>query len=266
MISRAVAFCLCLSLLIITACTPSGGVTTDAPTRVLIPAEPTRTPIPTVTPTPTVPNLISAAELQLTNTAQATPDATQEALQPYQAVIDLAREGIVTQIQPDNPDQLEFISVEEQQWSNTTLDCGNQATVNDDSEPVDGFKLLWLYDETVYEVHTDADQTARVCFQGSIYDDYPALYMERDFSAAELVFIATNRLGDELDLSTRLIEVVSVRPVTWEDASLGCPLEDQTYAQALTPGYRIVLTAGESEYVYHTDFEFVLRCDEASDE
>lgn len=262
---RIVFICLCLSLIIITACTTSGGATTSAPTRALIPAEPTETPPPTITPTPTVANLISAAELQLTNTAQETPDATQEALQPYQTVIELAREAILSQFTLDNPDRLEFISVEEERWSNESLDCGSQSA-GSDSDPVDGFRLIWLYDDTVYEVHTDEAETARVCFQGSLYDDYPALYLERDFSAAELVFIATNRLGDDLDLSTRLIEVLSVRPVTWEDASLGCPLEDQTYAQGLTPGYRIVLGAGEEEFVYHTDFEFVLRCDGAENE
>jgi len=41
--------------------------------------------------------------------------------------------------------------------------------------------------------------------------------------------------------------------VEWSDASLGCPKPGFAYAQVITPGYRIVLTAGQQQYEYHTD-------------
>ncbi|NJN97125.1 MAG: hypothetical protein HC875_25045 [Anaerolineales bacterium] len=49
------------------------------------------------------------------------------------------------------------------------------------------------------------------------------------------------------------ITVVSVEPMEWPDASLGCPQEGMMYAQVITPGYLIVLEAQGQQYEYHTD-------------
>jgi hypothetical protein len=45
--------------------------------------------------------------------------------------------------------------------------------------------------------------------------------------------------------------VESAEPVTWSDGSLGCPRPDMTYTQALVPGYRIRIRAGERVLDYH---------------
>ena len=47
------------------------------------------------------------------------------------------------------------------------------------------------------------------------------------------------------------ISVVSAESVTWSDASLGCPAPGMMHAQVLTPGYRIVLRAGDRVLDYH---------------
>jgi hypothetical protein len=47
------------------------------------------------------------------------------------------------------------------------------------------------------------------------------------------------------------IKVVSEDAVTWPDGSLGCPQPGMLYTQALVPGYRIVLQAGEQTLNYH---------------
>jgi hypothetical protein len=47
------------------------------------------------------------------------------------------------------------------------------------------------------------------------------------------------------------IKVVSEEAVTWPDGSLGCPKPGMMYTQALVPGYRIVLQAGEQTLNYH---------------
>ncbi|MBI1879924.1 MAG: hypothetical protein HYR94_17170 [Chloroflexi bacterium] len=49
------------------------------------------------------------------------------------------------------------------------------------------------------------------------------------------------------------ITVNSVEPMNWPDTSLGCPQEGMMYAQVITPGYLIVLTAQGQQYEYHTD-------------
>lgn len=84
---------------------------------------------------------------------------------------------------------------------------------------------------------------------------------EADPVAAELVRLAQRRLGDSLDLPIITIRVIEVRPLQWPDSSLGCPLPGQTYTPVRIDGYRIVLAAGEREYIFHTDFDHVLPCD-----
>ncbi len=47
------------------------------------------------------------------------------------------------------------------------------------------------------------------------------------------------------------IEVTVAEAVTWPDGSIGCPQPGMMYTQALVPGYRIVLRAGEHTLNYH---------------
>ena len=67
----------------------------------------------------------------------------------------------------------------------------------------------------------------------------------------ELVEAAVADLAGRLGRDPGAIELVSAEPVTWPDASLGCPLPGMSYRQVPEDGYRIVLRAGEREYAYH---------------
>jgi len=49
------------------------------------------------------------------------------------------------------------------------------------------------------------------------------------------------------------VRLVSVEAVDWPDTSLGCPEQGKFYAQVITPGYRVVVRAGSTDYEYHTD-------------
>ncbi len=42
-------------------------------------------------------------------------------------------------------------------------------------------------------------------------------------------------------------------PVTWPDTSLGCPQKGGMDTQVVTPGYRLVLSDGTTDFEYHTD-------------
>lgn len=69
---------------------------------------------------------------------------------------------------------------------------------------------------------------------------------------------AVARLGAPMTELT----VESVERVVWPDASLGCPQEGQFYAQVETPGYRVVVAAGDQRVEYHTDESgIVVVCD-----
>jgi hypothetical protein len=39
--------------------------------------------------------------------------------------------------------------------------------------------------------------------------------------------------------------------VTWPDGSIGCPRPGQMYTQAVVPGYRVIVTDGTREVIYH---------------
>ncbi len=85
---------------------------------------------------------------------------------------------------------------------------------------------------------------------------------EQDLSAASLSELSeteaalVTRAIDDLAATTSVdpasISLVSIEPVEWPDASLGCPQPDMMYAQMLTPGYRIVLSTGDETVEYHT--------------
>lgn len=47
------------------------------------------------------------------------------------------------------------------------------------------------------------------------------------------------------------LKVASAERVTWLDGSLGCPDPDFMYTQALVPGYRIRIQAGDEMLDYH---------------
>lgn len=84
---------------------------------------------------------------------------------------------------------------------------------------------------------------------------------EVDPVAAELVFIAQGLVADQTGLPTRRIRVVSVEAFLWRDTSLGCPVPGQASTPNETLGYRIVIQAGDTEYLFHTDVDRVIPCD-----
>jgi len=72
-------------------------------------------------------------------------------------------------------------------------------------------------------------------------------------SPDHLTALATIDLAQKLDIAGSGIETLFIKPVLWPDTSLGCPEEGKQYAQVITPGYQILLQAGEYVYEYHTD-------------
>ncbi|MEN6479317.1 MAG: PA14 domain-containing protein [Anaerolineales bacterium] len=73
------------------------------------------------------------------------------------------------------------------------------------------------------------------------------------------VSAARNALAQELGISADEIDLVSVEETTWPDSCLGIAEAGVFCSQVLTPGYRVVLTAGGQTYEYHTDQSGVAR-------
>jgi hypothetical protein len=66
-----------------------------------------------------------------------------------------------------------------------------------------------------------------------------------------LIREAVRDAAQRSNLTPYEIVLVSAAAVTWPDGALGCPRPDVMYTQALVPGYRIVLQAGEQLLNYH---------------
>lgn len=73
--------------------------------------------------------------------------------------------------------------------------------------------------------------------------------------------LAIADLAKRLDIGADQIEVVRIESVEWPDTSLGCPEPGQAYAQVMTPGYIVVLAAGDQEYEYHTGGDQIVACE-----
>lgn len=235
------------------ACT-SGSTPTEVPTQTLIPATATNTPvIPTLTPTPQ--SLPGPADL-LTDLPPGldTLETEEERQIARLAMNHLARSEAVS------VDQIEVAHIESTEWrSRLLLDCPNPPeTVTDPW--FSGYRVVLTAQGAVYDYHTDTGSRARLCDQTPVRDASGDLLQFIDPIAAGMVGLAQRRLAQQLDLPERRIQMVDIHLVTWPDESLGCPAEGQTYADRDIDGYRLVMSAGDTEYIFHADFERLIAC------
>ena len=70
-------------------------------------------------------------------------------------------------------------------------------------------------------------------------------------------------LAVDLNTEPRAMILESTEQVDWPDASLGCPQPDQTYAQVVTPGFRMAFSFEGETYAVHTntDGSQVVHCE-----
>jgi hypothetical protein len=71
--------------------------------------------------------------------------------------------------------------------------------------------------------------------------------------AAPLVDLARERLASKYGFDPGQTSLLSVTPMDWPDASLGCPRDGASYAEVVTPGFVILLQHGVTVYSFHTD-------------
>jgi hypothetical protein len=71
----------------------------------------------------------------------------------------------------------------------------------------------------------------------------------------------TAAIAGDLGVPPDTVQVVSIEPRNWPDASLGCPQPDMLYAQVVTPGYLVLVDVSGERIEYHTDERrTVVRC------
>ena len=246
-----------LLLMLLAACE---GTTqpSPVPTQVLIPVTATATPqLVTPLPTPTEPVLLQPAELIPVVSPAATLTIPADA-QPMagMAIDDLARRLETA------PEQIEVVRLESATWNSIDLGCGDTAIPPLANLAINGFRLVLGFEGAFYEYHTDRRGAIRLCSgEREPAGKTNALLLERDPVAAELVLLAQGQLARQLDLPTQRIVVKDVKPYTWTDNSLGCPLPGRDYVSITIPGYRLVLEAGDRDYIFHSDSEQLFPCE-----
>lgn len=70
-----------------------------------------------------------------------------------------------------------------------------------------------------------------------------------------VVDLAKKDLSERSKIPIGDIKLVKEEAVDWPDTSLGYPEEGMMYAQVITPGFRIILKAGDKLYEYHSDYK-----------
>jgi hypothetical protein len=157
---------------------------------------------------------------------------------------------------------IELVRVQTAVWTTLDLNCGDPNLPAIANLEIDGFRFTLRVAGQVYEYHTDLRSAVHACEGGG---RSLALLLETDPVAADMVALAQRRLAERLQLAVRRIRVVDIAPYTWVDSSLGCPQPNVAYPPIVIEGYRIVLSAGDQEYIFHTDSTQLIPCEPANE-
>jgi hypothetical protein len=79
-------------------------------------------------------------------------------------------------------------------------------------------------------------------------------------SKEQSVKLARLELSRVLNVEGTSIRLLKTRSVNWWDASLGCPKKEMSYAQVITPGYLIHLSARGTTHAVHVGGERAVVC------
>ncbi len=123
-----------------------------------------------------------------------------------------------------------------------------------DSAPTEHATVQLAFSGLGHEQVTLAEQTELAAWAKGVYER--VLEQER---RSDLVAAARLDLAGRRGLAIESIAVVSLDAVIWPDACLGIVSEGLFCAQVKTPGYRIVLSAGDILHEYRADGHGLLR-------
>lgn len=77
-----------------------------------------------------------------------------------------------------------------------------------------------------------------------------------------LVEQAKADLAQRLSIPASQIILLEATEAEWSDSSLDCPQPGMSYLQVITPGYRILLEANNTQYEYHSNRDtYVVYCE-----
>jgi len=224
-----------LFVVLLAACGRASEPSSQAVTETQTPVEPTvpsigESPLsPPATPSPKPPAETSPL-------SEPTPDGGESGAAQADRVMEVARTHLVETL--DLPlERVDRVSIQRVEWPDASLGCPSpEESYAQVITP--GYRVLLEAEGKTYELHTDlTGEMIRICEE----DQEPGAHA------------AVNYLADELGIPAEDIDVMSVKAYEWPDASLGCPEPGKSYAQVVTPGYRVILEADGVRYEVHTD-------------
>ena len=241
-----------------------------APTPVTIP---TLTLVPstaTFTPTPITPSAMPAASnTPIPPTATTTPvpiiTILQTTVTPDADLTQRILNDLASNLNTD-VSRIQIVTIETATWFDSNLGCDTQTTLDMQSAVatfrpdarVEGYRYVLLVGNTAHEYHSEGLHRFQAC--ASTENITGELLIAVDPIASDILFLVQRQIASELDISTRRVQLVDIVAYVWHDTSLGCPQANQTYTPADIAGYRIVVTAGENDYAFHSDSTTVIRC------
>lgn len=145
------------------------------------------------------------------------------------------------------PGEIDVTAIEPVVWPDASLGCPEPGK-SYAQVVTPGYRFVLEAGGKEYELHADEDGGTVVMCERAL-EEGPA-------AAVELI-------AARLDISPEEVEVMSVQAYEWPDTSLGCPEPGMTYAQVITPGYRVILRAEGDTFEVHTDEEgrIVVLCE-----
>lgn len=139
------------------------------------------------------------------------------------------------------------------EWRDGSLGCPEPGT-NYLTVVTPGYLVELEAQGQVYSYHAGQDSPF-LC-------ENPQSPLTRSDEELRVLEAAIADLAQRLDIAAGAIEAVKIEPVEWPDASMGCPQPGMSYAQVVTRGYHILLSAGGQEYDYRATPQMAVLCEQ----
>jgi hypothetical protein len=167
-------------------------------------------------------------------------------------LIEQAKQDLKSRLQIE-AGRINLESVKTVQWRDSSLGCP-QPGRSYLTVITPGYLIVLEVDGQHYEYHASESHVVHC-------DDPPPPPDGAKQPESSLTEAAKSDLAQRLNINSDQIEVRAIESRQWPDASLGCPQPGMMYAQVITPGFQIILSAAGQEYDYRTDLQRAVLCE-----
>jgi hypothetical protein len=169
------------------------------------------------------------------------------------AMVEEAKKDLVERAGVDMKD-ITVLAATKVEWPDSSMGCPEPG-MNYLMVVTPGVLIKLSAEGEIYDYHGDNERV--------FYCENPKPPLSSNPAAeGRVVKQAMSDLAQRLGVSSTEIDVVRIEEVQWNDASLGCPEPGMMYAQVLTPGYQIILSAQGQEYDYRANLKAARLCEQ----